>query len=47
MGITALADTLEGAREKAYTAVDRISFEGKIYRHDIGAKALVMSGRAG
>jgi len=40
LGITALADTLEAAREKAYTAADRISFEGKIYRRDIGARAL-------
>jgi phosphoribosylamine--glycine ligase len=47
LGITALADTLEAARDKAYKAVDKISFEGKIYRKDIGAKALALSGRAG
>ncbi len=47
LGITALADSLETAREKAYQAADEITFEGKIYRKDIGAKALAVSGRAG
>ncbi len=37
--ITALADTFEEARAHAYEAIDRISFEGMWYRHDIGLKA--------
>lgn len=32
----ARGDTLEDARQRAYTAVDAISFEGAMYRHDIG-----------
>ena len=40
LGVTALGDTLEAAREKAYKAAGKISFEGKIFRKDIGAKAL-------
>jgi phosphoribosylamine--glycine ligase len=46
LGITAIADTLEAAREKAYKAAGEISFEGKAYRKDIGARALALSGRA-
>ncbi len=44
--MTAIAKTLEAARDKAYKAAEAISFEGKIYRKDIGARALVMSGKA-
>jgi phosphoribosylamine--glycine ligase len=47
LGVTALADSLEAAREKAYKAASEITFEGKIYRKDIGARAMAMSGRAG
>jgi len=47
LGVTALGDTLESARDKAYQAANAISFEGKIYRKDIGAKALAVSGRVG
>ncbi len=36
LGITALGDTHEEAREKAYRNVARISFEGAQYRKDIG-----------
>lgn len=36
LGITALGDTHEEAREKAYQNVARISFEGAQYRKDIG-----------
>ena len=36
LGVTATADTLDEALEKAYTAVGKISFEGAHYRHDIG-----------
>lgn len=37
LGITALGATLEEARAKAYAAADKISFEGKQFRRDIGA----------
>jgi phosphoribosylamine--glycine ligase len=47
LGITAIGETLEAARDKAYKAAGKISFEGKIFRKDIGAKALALSGRAG
>ena len=40
LGVTGLGDTLEAARDKAYKAVQGISFEGMTYRKDIGAKAL-------
>lgn len=36
LGVTVLAGTLEEALQKAYAAVDRISFEGAHYRKDIG-----------
>ena len=38
LGITALGATLEEARAKAYAAADKISFEGKQLRRDIGAQ---------
>ena len=37
LGVTALGVTLEEARTKAYAAADKISFEGKQLRGDIGA----------
>lgn len=37
LGVTALGDTLEEARAKAYAAADKIVFEGKQLRRDIGA----------
>jgi len=37
LGITALGVTLEEARKKAYAAADKIAFEGKQLRRDIGA----------
>jgi phosphoribosylamine--glycine ligase len=37
LGVTARAASLDAARERAYEAVGRISFEGAIYRRDIGA----------
>jgi phosphoribosylamine--glycine ligase len=46
LGVTALGDTLEKAREKAYKAAGKISYEGKIFRNDIGAKALAVCGKA-
>lgn len=36
LGVTAAAPTLEGALDKAYEAVKKISFEGAFYRRDIG-----------
>ena len=36
LAVTAVDDDLESAREKAYEAVSRISFEGMRYRSDIG-----------
>jgi phosphoribosylamine--glycine ligase len=40
LGITALAATLEAARELAYQAVDRIDWPEGFCRRDIGAKAI-------
>jgi len=37
LGVTALGATLEEARAKAYAAAEKISFEGKQIRRDIGA----------
>lgn len=36
LGVTALGDTHEEARKKAYANIERISFEGAQYRKDIG-----------
>lgn len=36
LGITATADTLDEALAKAYTAVDKVKFDGAHFRHDIG-----------
>jgi len=41
LGVTALAETLEEAIEKAYAKLDKIHFENAFYRHDIGKKALM------
>ena len=40
LDVTAVADTFEVARNRAYQACDKIFFEGKTYRHDIGIKAI-------
>jgi phosphoribosylamine--glycine ligase len=40
LGVTALGDTLEQARERAYQACSQIQFRDAFYRRDIGAKAL-------
>jgi phosphoribosylamine--glycine ligase len=40
LNVTAVAPELATARDRAYAAVERISFEGAHYRTDIGAKAL-------
>lgn len=40
LGVTAWAETLPAAREAAYYAADKISFDGAHYRRDIAVKAL-------
>jgi phosphoribosylamine--glycine ligase len=44
LGVTAIGDTLKGAIDRAYRAVDRIHWEGAYYRSDIGKKALLKRG---
>jgi phosphoribosylamine--glycine ligase len=39
LGITAFDQTMEGALGRAYSAVDKIRFDGMQYRHDIGYRA--------
>jgi phosphoribosylamine--glycine ligase len=39
LGVTALGDTLEDARQKAYEAASRIHFDGMQLRKDIGGRA--------
>ena len=41
--VTAVADTRDAARERAYEAVSRISFRGAHYRRDIGARGAAPS----
>jgi len=43
LGVTARSVTLRDALETAYCAVERINFNGKQYRRDIGAKSLAMA----
>ncbi len=40
LGVTALGNNIEDALKKSYDAVDKINFENKHYRKDIGQKAL-------
>jgi phosphoribosylamine--glycine ligase len=40
LGVTAVADDLPGALEKAYRAVEKIHFDNAHYRRDIGKRAL-------
>jgi phosphoribosylamine--glycine ligase len=40
LNVTAMGDTLEDAKRRAYDAVERIHFAGAFYRRDIGDKAL-------
>ncbi len=44
LGATCVADTLKGAILKAYELTDKISFENKYFRTDIGKKALKIKG---
>jgi phosphoribosylamine---glycine ligase len=46
LGVTALAEDLQTACAAAYDAVDKIHFEGRHYRRDIGAKGLHKPGSA-
>lgn len=43
LGVTATGKDLSEAVEKAYKAVEKISFEGSFYRKDIGKKALAVT----
>ena len=40
LGVTASAPTLQEALKDAYAAAERVDFEGKFMRHDIGQRAL-------
>ena len=40
LGVTAVADTLEGAIKAAYKKVEKVTFGNAFYRSDIGARAL-------
>jgi len=40
LGVTAVADSMQAARERAYRAVDAIDFAGKQWRTDIGLSVL-------
>lgn len=40
LGVTATANSLQEAIDKAYKAVEKIDFSNKYFRHDIGQKAL-------
>ena len=40
LNVTALAPTFEAARDLAYEACEKIDFEGKTLRRDIGLRAL-------
>jgi phosphoribosylamine--glycine ligase len=43
LGVTALAEDLQTARDLANAACEMIHFEGAFYRHDIGDRVLVRS----
>ncbi len=45
LGVTAIADDLKTAIDKAYLAVENISFANAYYRHDIGKQALAASNK--
>ncbi|MBN1193196.1 MAG: phosphoribosylamine--glycine ligase [Coriobacteriia bacterium] len=44
LNVTAIAPTFAEARERAYRAVECVSFEGMQYRTDIGLRALMAAG---
>ena len=39
LAVTSVADSLEKARDKVYSEIDKIKFEGAHYRKDIGYRA--------
>ena len=39
LAVTAVADSLEKARERVYSEIDKIKFDGAHYRKDIGYRA--------
>lgn len=45
--ITAVAETFRAALQTAYAAVDEVVFEGRQFRHDIGARAVKAGVRVG
>ena len=38
--VVGLADTVRGAQQKAYDAIEKIRFDGMQYRKDIGYRAI-------
>ncbi len=44
LGVTACANTLEAAIEKAYSEVEKVKFDNAFYRKDIGARAMSAKG---
>ncbi len=40
LAVTALANNVADALDKAYSAIDKINFEGMFFRHDIGSSEL-------
>ena len=44
LGVTALADTIKDAKERAYRGVEKITFDGAYCRRDIADKAIKGSG---
>ena len=44
LGVTATADTLADAIDKAYSFTEKVTFDNAYYRRDIGAKALKAKG---
>ena len=40
LGVTALGQTIAGAKKRAYEAADKIEFDGAYYRRDIADKAI-------
>lgn len=40
LAVTGMGDSLQEARDRAYSAIEKISFDGGFYRRDIGYRAL-------
>jgi phosphoribosylamine--glycine ligase len=40
MCVVGLSDTVRGAQQKAYEAIEKIKFDGMQYRKDIGYRAI-------